>query len=102
MRCTELDFDRDRLVFEGESRRRAEAPLSPCIGADGAGSVMRHALTAQPGYEASEELLEHGYKELSILPNGLGRHRMEAGALHIWPRGGYMLIALPNLTAVSR
>jgi kynurenine 3-monooxygenase len=49
-----------------------------------------------PGYEASEEMLAHGYKELSILPGALGRHRMEAGALHIWPRGGYMLIALPN------
>jgi kynurenine 3-monooxygenase len=97
MRCVAADFTADRLVFEGEARRRAEAPLSPCIGADGAGSVLRHALMAQPGYEASEELLEHGYKELSILPNGLGRHRMEAGALHIWPRGGYMLIALPNL-----
>jgi kynurenine 3-monooxygenase len=97
MRCTEIDFDGDLLWFQDESSgQRESAPLTPCIGADGAGSVMRKALTALPGAAASEEMLSHGYKELSILANGLGRHRMESNALHIWPRGGYMLIALPN------
>jgi kynurenine 3-monooxygenase len=97
MRCACVDFDRDTLEFEHEpSGARELVPLTPCIGADGAGSVLRKALMERPGYEASEDLLPHGYKELSILPNGLGRHRMEVGALHIWPRGGYMLIALPN------
>jgi kynurenine 3-monooxygenase len=97
MRCTRVDFANDVLEFTSEtSGVRETAPLTPCIGADGAGSVLRKALTSLPGYEASEELLAHGYKELSILPGGSGRHRMESGALHIWPRGGYMLIALPN------
>jgi kynurenine 3-monooxygenase len=97
MRCSSVDFAGDVLEFTGEtSGARETAPLTPCIGADGAGSVLRKALTSLPGYEASEEMLAHGYKELSILPGGSGRHRMESGALHIWPRGGYMLIALPN------
>jgi kynurenine 3-monooxygenase len=97
MRCTEVDLDGDRLEFEHEASGTREAVcLTPCIGADGAGSVLRSALTALPGYAATEDMLSHGYKELSILPNGLGRHRMESNALHIWPRGGYMLIALPN------
>lgn len=97
MRCTAVDFDHDRLEFEHEEGgARETVPLTPCIGADGAGSVLRKALAALPGYTASEDMLSHGYKELSILPNGLGRHRMESNALHIWPRGGYMLIALPN------
>jgi kynurenine 3-monooxygenase len=97
MRCTSVDFSGDRLEFRDEVSGAPEAvPLTPCIGADGAGSVLRKALTTLPGYEASEEMLAHGYKELSILAGGLGRHRMEPGALHIWPRGGYMLIALPN------
>ncbi|MFU8820419.1 MAG: FAD-dependent oxidoreductase [Gammaproteobacteria bacterium] len=97
MRCTAVDLDSDRLEFEDEAvGARESVPLTPCIGADGAGSMLRHALVMLPGYEASEEMLAHGYKELSILPGALGRHRMEAGALHIWPRGGYMLIALPN------
>jgi kynurenine 3-monooxygenase len=46
--------------------------------------------------QAAEEDLEHGYKELSIPAAPDGRHRMERDALHIWPRGNFMLIALPN------
>ena len=38
----------------------------------------------------------HGYKELTILPNKDGEFRLEENALHIWPRGEFMLIALPN------
>jgi kynurenine 3-monooxygenase len=66
----------------------------PVIAADGAGSAIRRALGASVG--ATEALLPHGYKELSIPPGPGGRHRIEAGGLHIWPRGGFMLIALPN------
>ena len=42
-------------------------------------------------------MLAHAYKELNIAPGRDGRHRIEREALHIWPRGGFMLIALPNL-----
>jgi kynurenine 3-monooxygenase len=97
LRCAAVDFDGDRLVFINEQSGGAETiPLSPCIGADGAGSLLRKALMRLPGFGETEDRLPHGYKELSILPGALGRHRMEAGALHIWPRGGYMMIALPN------
>lgn len=98
MRCTGADFERDLLNFEQTATgEQYSTALTPCIAADGAGSVLRHALLELPGYQGSEELLEHGYKELCILPDADGRHRMNSNALHIWPRGGYMLIALPNL-----
>ena len=42
-------------------------------------------------------MLEHGYKELTLPAGPDGTHRIERNALHIWPRGGFMLIALPNL-----
>jgi kynurenine 3-monooxygenase len=42
------------------------------------------------------EPLGHGYKELEIPPAADGGFRIEPNALHIWPRGGYMCIALPN------
>ena len=45
---------------------------------------------------AGETDLAHGYKELSIPPGPGGSFRMASDALHIWPRGNYMLIALPN------
>ena len=97
MRLAEVDLHADQLEFEQESDgARERVALTPCIGADGAGSPLRKALQELPAYAATEDLLSHGYKELSILPNGIGRHRLETNALHIWPRGGYMLIALPN------
>ncbi len=70
---------------------------APVIAADGAGSPIRHALKRQLDIDTSEEMLAHGYKELTIPPGAHGRHLMDAESLHIWPRGGYMLIALPNL-----
>ena len=50
----------------------------------------------QPEHVCSEALLDYGYKELHISPGPGGRHLLERNALHIWPRGTYMLIALPN------
>jgi kynurenine 3-monooxygenase len=48
------------------------------------------------GFVVTEDRLDHGYKELPIPPGPGGTHRIERNALHIWPRGTYMLIALPN------
>lgn len=97
LRCKAVDFDADRLEFEDEaSGTREHVVLTPCIGADGAGSMLRKALVARPGHTSREDMLSHGYKELSILADSRGQHRLDPGALHIWPRGGHMLIALPN------
>jgi kynurenine 3-monooxygenase len=66
------------------------------IGADGAGSALRKALAAAGHVEASNELLDHDYKELTIPPVD-GRSALGVReALHIWPRHNFMLIALPN------
>ena len=65
--------------------------------ADGAGSDVRRALARREAISATEELLDHGYKELTIAPRHDGGFALEPNALHIWPRGGFMLIALPNL-----
>jgi kynurenine 3-monooxygenase len=73
-----------------------EIPMKPLLGADGAGSLLRRRLAAQDLIESEDIPLEHAYKELSIAA-GPGRSALlEREALHIWPRGGYMLIALPN------
>jgi kynurenine 3-monooxygenase len=73
-----------------------EIPMSPLLGADGAGSLVRRRLATQGMIEAEDSPLEHAYKELSIPPGPAGGALLEREALHIWPRGGYMLIALPN------
>jgi kynurenine 3-monooxygenase len=73
-----------------------EIAMRPLLGADGAGSLLRRRLAAQGVIEAEESPLQHGYKELSIPRGPQGAALLEREALHIWPRGGYMLIALPN------
>ena len=70
--------------------------LRTTIATDGGGSAVRHALQAGGLIDAREDLLDHGYKELTIPPRQ-GEFALSPQALHIWPRGGFMLIALPNL-----
>ena len=90
------DIRHRSLVLRDEaSGRLEECPLRRVIAADGAGSVRR-ALVSELEVPVSEELLKHGYKELR-LPGAGGKHQIEKHALHVWPRGGFMLIALPNL-----
>jgi kynurenine 3-monooxygenase len=93
-----LDFERDEIVMLDEvtSETRTQR-MSPLIAADGAGSIVRRAMTGQLGFRVVEDMLEHGYKELTLPPGPGGTHVIEKHALHIWPRGGFMLIALPNL-----
>jgi len=86
------------LVLRDEvSGRLEEVPLQRVIAADGAGSVVRRALVSELEVPSSEDLLRHGYKELRLPPGAGATHQIEKHALHVWPRGGFMLIALPNL-----
>jgi kynurenine 3-monooxygenase len=93
-----LDFERNELVMLDEvAGETYTQPLTPLIAADGAGSVVRRAMTGQLGVRVTEDMLEHGYKELTLPAAADGSHRIARDALHIWPRGGFMLIALPNV-----
>ena len=72
-------------------------PYDVLIGTDGSASAVRAAILEKTNGRLDEEPLGHGYKELSIPPAADGGFRMDKNALHIWPRGEYMLIALPNI-----
>ncbi|HEY0768201.1 MAG TPA: FAD-dependent monooxygenase [Steroidobacteraceae bacterium] len=94
--CLGADARRDRLRFRNQvSGAEHEIALTPTIATDGAGSAVRGSLAAAGLVSVREEWLDHDYKELT-LPAARGRHALERNALHIWPRGGFMLIALPN------
>ena len=66
------------------------------VGADGAFSAVRSTLQRGDRFDYSQAYLAHGYKELSIPAGGAGSFALDPHALHIWPRGGFMMIALPN------
>ncbi len=96
--CTRVNLDAEALWFRDESAGGdLVLPLERCVAADGAGSVLREALMERPGYRCTVDWLEHSYKELCIPADADGGYRLDPNALHIWPRGGFMLIALPNL-----
>ena len=69
---------------------------NPLLAADGAGSTIRRSFDGTDTFGGIETLLPHAYKELSIPAGANGEYQLAADALHIWPRGGFMLIALPN------
>jgi kynurenine 3-monooxygenase len=95
--CVNVDLDHPIIEFEHQKtgeRKTFEAPL--IFAADGAFSAIRYALQRSNRFNYRQFYLEHGYKELTIPAAAAGKHRMEPGALHIWPRGNFMLIALPN------
>jgi kynurenine 3-monooxygenase len=67
------------------------------IGADGAYSGVRDQLLQWGRIDYSREYIRHGYKELNIQPTPSGEYALPLpNGLHIWPRGEFMLIALPN------
>jgi len=95
--CLGLAHDREVFEFRDETTGRiSHCAAQPTIATDGAGSAVRDSLVAREVASVREEPLDHDYKQLTI-PAHDGKHVMDPNALHIWPRGGFMLIALPNL-----
>ena len=97
MRCTHLDLESNTLSFENTvSGEQSIVKSALIISSDGAFSAGRLSMMFSDRSNYSQYYIEHGYKELTIPASDNGGFRLEKNALHIWPRGGYMLIALPN------
>src|SRR5690606_8264251 len=98
-----VDFEDQRMRLVDSRGEEREHDFHVLLGADGAGSALRRALSAVTDLGERFEPLGHGYKELEIPPaddgDGGTEFAIEPNALHIWPRGGYMCIALPNSEA---
>ena len=96
-RCTDVDPRSGVATFvNDESGEIVEASGDLVIGADGAYSAVRQSLMVGDLFDFSQEYLSHGYMELYIPATDDGGFSIEKNALHIWPRGHFMMIALPN------
>lgn len=98
-RLVELNTESETYGFESESKQRVIRSKVMLIGADGAGSAARKWMLDQTPrfhFDYSQRYQNYGYKELTIPPGPNGSFRLEKNALHIWPRGHFMMIALPN------
>ena len=98
MRLDSADLDLGHLTVRDEiSGTTRDFAADRIVGADGAGSAVREAFRTIDGFRDSTELLSHGYKELLFPALPEGGYSIEPHALHIWPRGSLMLMALANL-----
>ena len=96
-KCTDVDLSGNKISFEDKANKKIKAEKFDRIFAtDGAFSAIRSKLQRTDRFNYQQFYLEHGYKELSIPPAEDGSHKIDKNSLHIWPRGNYMLIALPN------
>ncbi|MEM8681771.1 MAG: NAD(P)/FAD-dependent oxidoreductase, partial [Planctomycetota bacterium] len=96
--CDHVDLEARKIAFsDGVRDQIREHAYDRVFGTDGVASVLRRAIDQATGTESRIERLDHDYKELCIPATATGTHAIEREALHIWPRGGFMLIALPNL-----
>jgi len=103
-RITAIDLHNQELSLLNNNLNGAhpvEHHFELIFGTDGANSPLRKAILEQSSsllnYQNDEQILDHSYKELTIKANAEGNHKIEKNALHIWPRGNFMIIALPNL-----
>jgi kynurenine 3-monooxygenase len=97
-RCTGMDFKAGMLrLRDDETGAVRSIETEVVIGCDGSASAIRSEMFHRSRFNFSQEYLNYGYKEVTIPASPGGNHVLETNALHIWPRGSYMLIALPNI-----
>ncbi|QNL21405.1 FAD-dependent monooxygenase [Hyphobacterium sp. CCMP332] len=94
--CEDVDSENGVINFSGSSGKPKKINADVIFGTDGAFSAIRTSFLKRDRFTYSQQYLSHGYKELEIKPDRNGEFQMEENVLHIWPRGDYMLIALPN------
>lgn len=95
-KCVDVDIDKATATFEMEDGSVKTFEADRTIGTDGAFAATRARLQTSDRFNYSQTYMPVGYKELSIPAGEAGAFLMEKNALHIWPRGAFMMIALPN------
>ena len=95
-KCIDVDVNKATATFELEDGSLKTITSDRILGTDGAFAASRSKLQTSERFNYSQHYLHVGYKELEIPAGENGKFLMEKNALHIWPRGSFMMIALPN------
>ncbi len=97
-KCTLINRKDLSITFEDNVTKETSLTYSDLLfGADGAFAASRLTIQLQSDrFEYNQHYIDCGYKELIIPPGKNGEFLMDKNALHIWPRGSFMMIALPN------
>jgi len=96
-RCYKADLENGIVYTETASGEKKQYQSDIVFAADGAFSVVRYnSFQVLDRFNFSQNYIEDGYREILLPANADGSYKLEKNALHIWPRGRFMLIALPN------
>ena len=99
-KCKSVDIENAIAHFKDyKTKEDFSVNATVIFGGDGAGSSLRKSYVSERKFlfSYSQDYLNHGYKELEIPADKKGEHQISKEHLHIWPRGDFMLIALPNM-----
>lgn len=97
-KCESIDWKRNTIQFSKDGELQKAIDPSLIFGSDGAYAASRLSYQLNHDrFDYNQNFINFGYKELTIPAGENGRFLIEKNALHIWPRGNYMLIALPNI-----
>lgn len=96
--CVGADLDKGIVHLKDTETGQTYSHTSDVVfGTDGAFSAIRtKAMQKTPRFNYSQEYIADGYREILLPANADGSYKLDVNTLHIWPRGRYMLIALPN------
>jgi kynurenine 3-monooxygenase len=97
-KCENIDWNKNEIFFSGENTQTEKVGFELLFGSDGAYSASRLAHQLQHDrFQYEQFYIDFGYKELHIPAGKNKEFLLGKNALHIWPRGNYMMIALPNI-----
>ncbi|HZF08649.1 MAG TPA: NAD(P)/FAD-dependent oxidoreductase [Thermoanaerobaculia bacterium] len=97
-KCRDVDLDTPAVQFEETRTGHVHREVaSVVLGADGVFSAVRLRLQRTPGFNYAQQYLDHGYSELDVPTVPDRRWAGQRSAVHLWPRGRYMLLGLPNV-----
>lgn len=95
-KCTDVNLNTNTAVLVDENGNSKTITADIIFGSDGAWSAVRNEMQKTNRFTYSQTYENYGYKELEIVPGPNSSFQIEENALHIWPRGEFMMIALPN------
>jgi len=96
--CTGVDLEKSIVFIKNTlSGEEIQVQSDLIFGADGAFSAVRYnSMQKLPRFNYNQRFIDDGYREILLPANPDGSYKLDINALHIWPRGRFMLIALAN------
>lgn len=96
--CVQANLEQGIMTFRNTLNGEVkEAGADYVFATDGAFSAVRYqGMQKLDRFNYSQQYIADGYREILLPANADGSYKLDKNTLHIWPRGRFMLIALPN------